>query len=52
MNNRRFKTYKRICVRCENIFQATGRFGKICDDCNLMIKRIKKQREEREKKNV
>ena len=51
MEHRRFRTYKRICTRCEKIFKATGKFSSICDDCNLMLKRIKEQKEAREKEN-
>ena len=34
-----FKYYKRVCKRCGRIYITTGKRSRICDDCNLLLKR-------------
>lgn len=28
-----FRTYMRVCRRCESIFKSDGKYGKFCDTC-------------------
>ena len=37
-----FSHYSRRCIRCDNIYKTTGKYSRICPECDKNLKRKKK----------
>ena len=47
--------WRRFCKRCGEIFKATGKYHRICDDCSrkaILNSRIKKEEEKKHGKII
>lgn len=42
INNKPYYVFKKICKRCDRVFNPVGKFGRICDDCKIVNQYVKR----------